>query len=122
MRGGGGRSNYDSVNVKLCEDQLSKAKLAANIVVDCSHGNSMKDHNLQSLVLENCTNQILEGNRSIVGVMLESNIEAGNQAVPKDLSQLKYGVSVTDACVDWTTTESMIREMRNKLQAVVATR
>ncbi|VAW74461.1 2-keto-3-deoxy-D-arabino-heptulosonate-7-phosphate synthase I alpha [hydrothermal vent metagenome] len=122
LRGGGGRSNYDSVNIKLCEDQLAKANLPANIVVDCSHGNSMKDHNLQSLVLENCTNQILEGNQSIIGVMLESNIEAGNQAVPKDLTQLKYGVSVTDACVDWATTEKIIREMQTKLQPVLASR
>ncbi len=122
LRGGGGRSNYDSVNIKLCEDQLGKANLPANIVVDCSHGNSMKDHNLQSLVLKNCTNQILEGNRSIIGVMLESNIEAGNQAVPKDLTQLKYGVSVTDACVDWTTTEQIIREMYTQLKPVLASR
>lgn len=122
LRGGGGRPNYDSVNVKLCEDQLTEAGLAANIVVDCSHGNSMKDHNLQGLVLENCTNQILEGNKSIIGVMLESNLQAGNQSVPKNLSQLKYGVSVTDACVDWESTESMIREMRNKLKPVISQR
>ena len=122
LRGGGGHPNYDSVNVKLCEDELTKAGLPTNIVIDCSHGNSMKDHNLQSLVLENCTNQIIEGNTSIVGVMLESNLHAGNQPVSKDLSQLKYGVSVTDACIDWETTEKIIRNMRDSLKPVIAGR
>ena len=122
LRGGGGRPNYDSVNIKLCEEQLSRAGLPTNIVVDCSHGNSMKDHNLQGPVLENCTNQILEGNRSIIGAMLESNLNAGSQPVPKDLSTLQYGVSVTDACIDWQTTEKLIREMRQKLKDVIATR
>jgi len=115
LRGGGGRPNYDSVSVRLCEQALEKAGLAPNIVVDCSHANSSKDPELQPLVMDDCVKQILEGNRSIVGFMVESNLEAGNQPIPEDLADLRYGVSVTDACVDWTTTERMLRSAHEKL-------
>ncbi|MFN9212369.1 MAG: 3-deoxy-7-phosphoheptulonate synthase [Betaproteobacteria bacterium] len=117
LRGGGGRPNYDTVSVRLAEQALMKANLAPNIVVDCSHANSMKDPSLQPLVFMDCVHQIKEGNRSIVGFMLESNLAAGNQPIPDDLSQLKYGVSVTDACIDWDTTAELLRraaaELRN---------
>ncbi len=109
LRGGGGRPNYDTVSVRLAEQGLAKAKLAPNIVVDCSHANSMKDPMLQPLVFNDCVHQILEGNRSIVGMMLESNLEAGNQPIPEDRAQLRYGVSVTDACIDWASTEELLR-------------
>ncbi len=122
LRGGGGRPNYDSVSISLCEKALSDAGLPQNIVVDCSHGNSMKDHALQPLVVENCSNQIIEGNRSIVGLMLESNLSAGNQPVPADLSQLRYGVSVTDACIDWATTVNTVRQAADRLRTVLPTR
>lgn len=122
LRGGGGQANYDSVSIKLCEDELKKAKLPSNIAVDCSHGNSHKKPELQPLVVENCVNQILEGNKSIVSLMLESNIHFGNQSIPQDLSQLKYGVSVTDACIDWETTEKVLREAREKLKNVLPKR
>ncbi|MBP0048682.1 3-deoxy-7-phosphoheptulonate synthase [Marinobacterium sp. AK62] len=115
LRGGNGKPNYDSVSVKLCEQALEKAGQPSNIMVDCSHANSSKDPALQPLVAENVANQILEGNNSIVGLMIESNLEWGNQSIPEDLSQLKYGVSVTDACIDWSTTESCLREMAGKL-------
>ena len=98
---GGERPNYDTVSISMAERALAKAKFASNIVVDCSHANSFKDHNLQSLVMSDCVHQIREGNRSIVGMMLESNIEGGNQPIPADLSKLKYGCSVTDPCIDW---------------------
>ena len=84
LRGGGGRTNYDSVSVALCEQELVKAGLPVNIMVDCSHGNSNKDPELQPLVAENCVNQVLEGNRSLVGLMLESHLHAGNQPIPAD--------------------------------------
>lgn len=113
---GGNKPNYDSVTVTLCEQQLAAKKIPTNIVVDCSHANSSKDPALQPLVMNDCVNQIVEGNQSIVGLMIESNLEWGNQPIPEDLSQLKYGISVTDACVDWTTTEKMLREARNKLK------
>ena len=119
LRGGDKGPNYDSVTVALVEKDLNKAKLPCNVVIDCSHANSNKDHNLQPLVLNDCVHQILEGNKSIVGVMLESNIGAGNQKLTSDLSQLKYGVSVTDACIDWDTTERILREARDKLKDVL---
>jgi 3-deoxy-7-phosphoheptulonate synthase len=113
---GGSQPNYDSVTIALCETELAKNKLPQNIVVDCSHANSNKDPALQALVMNDCVRQILEGNESIVGLMIESNISGGNQSIPEDLSKLKYGVSVTDACVDWATTERMLREAHEKLQ------
>ena len=109
LRGGDGRPNYDSVSVTIAEQSLAKAKLPANIVVDCSHANSYKKPELQPLVMTDVINQIVHGNKSLVGVMIESNIEAGNQKIPADLSQLKYGCSVTDACIDWDTTAQMLR-------------
>lgn len=119
---GGAKPNYDSVTVALCEQDLAKHKLPPNIVIDCSHANSNKKPELQPLVLHDVVSQICEGNRSIVGVMIESNLNAGNQAIPADLSQLRYGVSVTDACVDWATTETMLREAAAKLRPVLARR
>ena len=122
LRGGGGRPNYDTVSVRLAESALAGAKLAPNIVIDCSHANSMKDPALQSLVFNDCGHQIVEGNRSIVGMMLESNLEAGNQPIPEDLSKLRYGVSVTDACIDWTTTEETLRRADRELRAALERR
>jgi len=111
LRGGGGKPNYDSVSIALCEQALEKAKLPTNIVVDCSHANSNKDHNVQPLVLDDIAHQIKDGNRSICGVMIESNINEGNQSIPDDLSQLKYGVSVTDACISWESTVKSLNKM-----------
>ena len=122
LRGGGGRPNYDSVSINICEQQLLKAGIPANIMVDCSHANSNKDPALQPLVMTNIGNQIVEGNQSIVGLMVESNLEWGNQSIPADLADLKYGVSVTDACVDWATTESMILELRDRVKEVLPQR
>ena len=115
LRGGGGKPNYDSVSIALCEQALEKAKLPTNIVVDCSHANSNKDHNVQPLVLDDIAHQIKDGNRSICGVMIESNINEGNQGIPDDLSQLKYGVSVTDACISWESTEKSLKKMADTL-------
>lgn len=119
LRGGSAGPNYDSVHIKLCEDALARAGLPQNIMVDCSHANSNKQPELQPLVAENVTNQILEGNRSIVGLMIESNLKAGNQSIPDNLEDLEYGVSVTDGCIDWDTTEQCIRQMRDKLKDVL---
>jgi 3-deoxy-7-phosphoheptulonate synthase len=115
LRGGGGRTNYDSVSVALCEQELRRAGLPVNIMVDCSHGNSNKDPNLQPLVAENCVNQVVEGNRSIVGLMLESHLHAGNQPIPAQVSQLQYGVSVTDACIDWQKTSALLLDLHERL-------
>ena len=119
LRGGGAGPNYDSVHVAQCEAALKKGKVSSNNMIDCSHANSNKYPAVQSLVLKDVTHQILEGNQSIIGVMLESNLHFGNQSIPKDLSQLKYGVSVTDACIDWAETERVLREMAGKLRTVL---
>jgi len=122
LRGGSRGTNYDSVTIALVEKDLAGHKLPANIVVDCSHANSSKDPSLQPLVMNDVANQIVEGNQTIVGVMLESNIHAGNQPIPADLSQLKYGVSVTDPCIDWATTEKLLHEVRLKLKDALPAR
>ncbi|QNI02714.1 3-deoxy-7-phosphoheptulonate synthase [Halomonas sp. SH5A2] len=122
LRGGNGKPNYDSVSVSLAEKELKKANLSANIMIDCSHANSNKDAALQPLVLENVTNQILDGNTSIIGLMVESNIGWGNQKVPADLKDLQYGVSITDACIDWQTTVDAFTKMNDKLAPVLTKR
>lgn len=122
LRGGGGKPNYDSVSVALAEKELDAAKVSKNIMVDCSHANSNKDPGLQPLVMENVTNQILEGNKSIVGLMVESHINWGAQKIPADLKELKYGISVTDACIDWPTTEVAVLKMAEKLRDVLPKR
>ena len=119
LRGGSSGPNYDSVHVKLCEEALEKAGVPVNIMVDCSHANSNKQPELQPLVVENVANQIMEGNRSIVGLMIESNLKAGNQSIPENLVDLEYGVSVTDGCIDWETTERCLLQTREKLREVL---
>jgi len=122
LRGGSGRPNYDTVSVRLAEKALAAARLPTNIVVDCSHANSLKDPALQALVFYDCMHQVAEGNRSIVGLMVESNLEAGSQPIPADRTQLRYGVSVTDPCVDWATTEEMLLRAHDELGPVLAAR
>ncbi len=122
LRGGSGRPNYDTVSISLAEVALRKAGLAENIVVDCSHANSLKNPRLQPLVLQDCAHQILRGNRSIIGVMAESFIEEGNQPIPADLSTLKYGCSVTDACLGWEDTVTMLRDTRMLLKDLLPRR
>lgn len=122
LRGGNGQPNYDSVNIALCEEALKKANVSTNIMVDCSHANSSKKPELQPLVAENVANQILEGNTSIIGLMIESHINGGNQSIPADLKELKYGVSVTDGCIGWETTETCLKGMATKLESVLKTR
>jgi 3-deoxy-7-phosphoheptulonate synthase len=118
LRGGGGKPNYDAVSIAVAERELTSANLPPNIVVDCSHGNTNKDPTLQPAVAENCIGQIVEGNRSIVGLMLESHLKAGNQSIPKDLSELEYGVSITDPCIDWPTTETLLLKLHETLRTV----
>lgn len=119
---GGKEPNYDAASVAQCEDDLRKANLPLNLMVDCSHGNSQKQHLRQLDVLKDVTQQIVNGNRSIIGVMLESNLCEGNQPIPDDPEEIKYGISVTDACVNWESTESALRDMAAKLRTVLPTR
>jgi 3-deoxy-7-phosphoheptulonate synthase len=118
LRGGNGKANYDSVNIATCEQELERAGVCPYIMVDCSHENSNKDPALQPLVAENVCNQILEGNQSIIGLMIESNINFGNQPIPENLDELRYGVSVTDGCIDWDTTARTILDMHEKLKTL----
>ncbi len=119
---GGREPNYDSVSIALTEQALTKAGMPQSIIVDCSHANSHKNHELQPLVADNIANQILEGNRSIVGIMLESHLNAGNQKMTANPADLAYGVSITDACIDWETTEQTLRSIHAKLGGVLAKR
>ncbi len=122
LRGGGGQQNYDAASIAKTEALLNNANLPASITIDCSHGNSNKDPANQPLVAKNCVEQIIAGNSSIVALMLESNLNWGNQVIPTDLSTLKYGVSVTDACIDWETTETLIRECATQLKDILPKR
>jgi 3-deoxy-7-phosphoheptulonate synthase len=122
LRGGANRPNYDTVSVSLVEQALADAKLPVNVLVDCSHAKSYKRPEMQPLVMRDVVHQIRQGNRSIVGLMVESFIEGGNQAIPADLAKLKYGCSVTDACLDWPSSEAMLREAREMLREALAAR
>ena len=112
LRGGADGPNYQKEAVLESEQQLQKKGLNPSIMIDCSHANSNKDHKNQSKVLDNVGEQIREGNESITGVMIESNIGPGNQSIS---DKLEYGVSITDACVDWDETEQMLTNLAEKL-------
>ena len=122
LRGGSNGPNYDSVHVSQCEKALADGGVSSNIMIDCSHANSSKNPDIQPLVLKDVTHQILEGNKSIIGVMLESFINGGSQSIPENLDNLKYGISVTDACMDWATTEQSLLEMAAKIRETLVKR
>ena len=117
---GGVKPNYDGESISACEKALKMAGLPQNIVVDCSHGNSNKDYRLQPVAFNNVLGQIIKGNKSVVGFMLESNLNEGNQPLLKDRSKLKYGVSITDGCINWVTTEELILSAHQKLKKLWA--
>jgi 3-deoxy-7-phosphoheptulonate synthase len=119
---GGLTPNYDPASVAACEARLASAGLPHNLVVDCSHGNSAKDPARQPAVFRACLDQIEGGNTSVVGMMLESHLFAGRQDVPAEAAELRYGVSITDACIDWNTTESLLREAHRRLAPVLGRR
>lgn len=113
---GGKAPNYASEFVQQCETELAKAGLETAIMIDCSHGNSNKDYRRQPSVAEDATQQIVNGCKSIIGLMIESNINAGNQSAEQPVSEMKYGVSITDACIDWETTDSLLRKIAADLK------
>ena len=115
LRGGDKGPNYSAEHVATCEAELARVGIAANIMIDCSHANSSKDPARQPEVALDAATQIAAGNRSIVGLMIESNIGFGSQKIPADLSNLTYGVSVTDGCIDWATTERLMLDLRDRL-------
>lgn len=119
---GGKTPNYHAEDVLAAEQQIDKAGYNPAIIVDCSHANSEKDYSRQTAVAKDILMQLEQGNRSIVGIMLESNLNEGNQKLTNDLSALKYGVSVTDACINWQSTEQLVLEYAQRLKAVVASK
>jgi 3-deoxy-7-phosphoheptulonate synthase len=116
---GGRRPNYDSVSIMEAVDQLRGKHLSEAIIVDCSHANSFKKYENQARVWQDCINQRIDGNDAIVGLMLESNLREGNQKLTDDPTALEYGVSITDACISWETTEALIRSAHDQLQSTL---
>ncbi|MFI5396655.1 MAG: 3-deoxy-7-phosphoheptulonate synthase [Candidatus Binatia bacterium] len=117
---GGRTPNYDAGSIRKCEEMLAKAGLPARIVVDCSHAQTGKDYARQPEILADLIGQIRAGNHSIIGFMLESNLKAGNQKLVKGRAGLEYGVSITDGCIDWKTTERCLIEAAESLREATA--
>ncbi|MGF1703354.1 3-deoxy-7-phosphoheptulonate synthase [Photobacterium makurazakiensis] len=112
---GGKQTNYDSVSVTECENEMNTAGLSPSLMVDCSHANSRKDYRRQPLVAEDVIHQIREGNKSIIGLMLESHINEGSQSSDLPRDEMAYGVSITDACISWEATETLLRHAHQEL-------
>jgi len=109
LRGGRSRPNYDAASIQEAESRLSEAGLPAVMMVDCSHANSGKQHARQEEVWQSVIAQRAAGNKSLIGVMVESHLHEGNQPFPRPPSELRYGVSITDACLGWEATERLLR-------------
>ncbi len=112
---GGKQTNYDSVSVTECEQEMIASGLSPSLMVDCSHANSRKDFRRQPLVAEDVIHQIREGNRSIIGLMIESHLQEGNQSADLPRADMVYGQSITDACIGWQTTEQLLRHAKQEL-------
>ena len=109
LRGGRLNTNYDAESIRAAAENLKKSGLPETLMVDCSHANSSKQHARQEDVWHSLVEQRMGGTKAITGVMIESHLSEGSQAIPSDLSTLRYGVSVTDACLGWDVTERMLR-------------
>jgi 3-deoxy-7-phosphoheptulonate synthase len=114
---GGKKPNYDAASIAECVQMLSKAGLEPRVMVDCSHAQTNKDYTRQPEVFAALIEQVRSGSNAILGAMLESNLEAGNQALTENRAALKYGVSITDPCIDWATTERCLTEAAASLAA-----
>ncbi|URQ60115.1 3-deoxy-7-phosphoheptulonate synthase [Pantoea alhagi] len=119
---GGKTPNYSPADVEQCENEMLKAGLRPALMIDCSHGNSNKDYRRQPGVAESAVAQIRDGNRSIIGLMLESHIHEGSQSSEQPRSEMRYGVSVTDACISWETTAQLLQRIHRDLSDVLAAR
>lgn len=115
LRGGFETTNYDPESISKALDSLQKADLPKCVLIDCSHGNSNRNPLQQAVVFQSIIHQIIEGNKSIKGMILESELNGGNQPIPEDLATLHYGISVTDPCMDFTTTANLIRWAHEQL-------
>jgi 3-deoxy-7-phosphoheptulonate synthase len=111
LRGGKAGPNYDATHVNQAASELTRMGLNARVMVDCSHDNASKDHTKQAIALQSVADQLAAGSRHLLGIMVESHLVAGKQALPQDLSQLVYGQSITDACVDLPTTSTLLRSL-----------
>jgi 3-deoxy-7-phosphoheptulonate synthase len=109
LRGGRATTNYDAVSIKAAEEKLISEKLPPVLMVDCSHANSEKKFAKQEEVWRSVIEQRVSGTKSLIGLMVESHLTEGNQPIPKKLDELRYGVSITDSCIGWETTERMLR-------------
>lgn len=109
LRGGRLQTNYDAKSIHEAETKLTQAGLRPGLLVDCSHANSGKQHARQEDVWRSIIEQRAAGSRSLTGVMIESYLQEGNQPFPKNPAELKYGISITDACLGWDVTERMLR-------------
>jgi 3-deoxy-7-phosphoheptulonate synthase len=116
LRGGHARPNYDAASLEEAGHRLYQAGLEPVLMVDCSHANANKQHERQETVWNDVLRQRAAGNQQVIGMMVESNLEAGTQKIPADRNQLRYGVSVTDPCVDWQTTERMLRHAHAQMR------
>lgn len=115
LRGGRAMTNYDPESIKTAIAKLTQGGLTPNIMVDCSHANSGKKHEQQETVWQSVIEQVCGGNKSLIGVMVESNLHAGNQPMQKNPADLKYGISITDECINWETTERLLVSGHQKL-------
>ena len=118
LRGGGGKPNYQSEFIEKSIVKMDKRGIHPVIVVDCSHANSNKNHENQPLVLNDVISQIASGQDIIKGVMLESNINPGNQKMTEKPEDLKYGVSITDKCIDWDTTAEILKDAHSRYSSI----
>lgn len=121
LRGGNGKPNYDAA-VAQAENELAKGKVSGKIMVDSSHANSNKDPYLQPMVIHNIGEQIANGNRSIIGMMVESHLKGGRQDLTADLSALEYGKSITDGCLDWESTVASLYQLRELVKDILPNR
>ena len=119
LRGGRSGPNFGADAISAAQAQLNKAGVLSQLLVDCSHGNSNKDHTLQNIALNSIIEQRVAGNADIIGCMLESNLNPGSQSLNCPIEELEYGVSVTDACIGWDETEELLRDAYAKLADVV---
>ena len=115
LRGGRLNTNFDAESIRIAAESLTKAGLPPTLMVDCSHANSLKQHAKQEEVWRSLIEQRVAGSKPITGVMIESNLAEGSQSIPENLAALRYGVSVTDACLGWEVTESALRWGRDML-------
>ncbi len=122
LRGGNGKPNYDETAVAEVENALAKGKTSSKIMIDSSHANSGKDPYLQPMVIQNVAEQIQNGNKSIIGMMIESHLKGGRQELTADLDALEYGVSITDGCLDWDSTVTALHNLRDMVKDVLPNR